>query len=1260
MKKLKFLLCAALAVTLASSVFVGCASSDSANKSVTDVIKSEYGTTEFNISFISEGSAPVDDVVYTAYSMPTLPTPERVGYIFGGWYFDEGFTVRYTEGCLYSYMCDVVLYAKWEKEEFTQNGTYDIEFSAEILEDTIKKKNGEDSVFKDFASAISQTETYIEKTDGDLLLKLQYDCGETVGFGYYEVFTVGVNYSMTGTDTKIAETIASDTETVKTIFLDLNNFDIAKSIYLNVNVYDDNVWQYTYTVEFNITRLIGFSKNYVDVSEGLEDGYYLVRTGYYTAANAESPMAQYDPVYAYIKAEGGNYTLIKPFTPYRGLLMSSATGTDDDLYKRATTFCTFWFGYRINIPEGAYDTKINKSDYEYLPEYYNASDYINLSYEYHADTGKSYTVIDLGNDLSSQYMLLGAPTGWMEMTDSGSATVMLKLDYAHIIRLNGVDDYTPLSGDSYSYGSEAVYYPGNLSDLNNSVDMTETIEKYGTNTEIIDFFYSVATSGEKQILSSKITITPDEGTANFNVTDSRYALATFNVNYNVYGYEAESGANLWADMITINTFGSTGLREKKQIIQGKSCTASESVNLASLFAEKTGEEYSDGVTAYEYSVENGKVNYKSGKKLSSLSLTFESTVAIKFIWSDGDGNNKTIVVQLAEYEEPQVTVSNYTADGYSLGDDVPIPYVTAKWMGTSYDYYGNFYDDEDSDRRIIDNTKVALFDVENGNTVSFFKGDSFTIDSGEVKIAFTVKNKFGEIYIYYLTYSSVNRNLEYSVADGDGNVYAEGTEGSSATVVEAEADYGVFVKSGEVGTYIDKDFCMDINGKDINLDFSACNVYTRDSLTVCRTEAEALKTIGDGYALLEFIYTDDGGNSFTLCGIYGITLNGRQDCSFVSDKQLFTGYTYDLPSVYVSDGKIKLGSCYVNVYKSEGGEYKLQRSVVDGQEFTLITAGQYRMVYSVYIRYDENGDKVFGSVSEQKSIHFCQDIEVCDGKGNVSITYVTDSDHPFADSVAYTTFEEDGETYYSYTCEYSLAGNIISLGSKYFKSSSDNLYAWLASRSYTVEDTGKLFFAGNVISDYIGSFRAKEVTLYSVWDEGLTITFTAVDENGDTIVVSEETTYRQTGNYRTACYPVYLDQVTEKLTVPEGYEFLGWTGGVFGDEIVTLDKRLSNTHYFMNVESHVCTVNAVFKKYHKVIYNVDYDYCSTSFDAETVYDGETISDVTAKMSLTCKVEGYGFKGWYIYGDENKTLIDLSTYKVTSDVRLVALFGPVEE
>lgn len=62
--------------------------------------------------------------------------------------------------------------------------------------------------------------------------------------------------------------------------------------------------QTTYTVEFSIERLIGFSRPFEDTSVPLEDGYYLVRTYMSQLDMSETMMDSFNPVYSYIIAEG--------------------------------------------------------------------------------------------------------------------------------------------------------------------------------------------------------------------------------------------------------------------------------------------------------------------------------------------------------------------------------------------------------------------------------------------------------------------------------------------------------------------------------------------------------------------------------------------------------------------------------------------------------------------------------------------------------------------------------------------------------------------------------------------------------------------------------------------------------------------------------------------------------------------------------------------------------------------------------------------
>ena len=64
--------------------------------------------------------------VWTAGSV-TLPSPQRTGYTFGGWYTNSSFTgTSYAAGATYSTLADVTLYAKWNansyKIHFNANG----------------------------------------------------------------------------------------------------------------------------------------------------------------------------------------------------------------------------------------------------------------------------------------------------------------------------------------------------------------------------------------------------------------------------------------------------------------------------------------------------------------------------------------------------------------------------------------------------------------------------------------------------------------------------------------------------------------------------------------------------------------------------------------------------------------------------------------------------------------------------------------------------------------------------------------------------------------------------------------------------------------------------------------------------------------------------------------------------------------------------------------------------------------------------------
>ena len=126
-KKVIILLAALMAISFA---FTGCTALSNQNQTPQDIIKDAYGNTEFTISFIDNGAvSPIADITYTANNMPTLPTPEKLGYVFEGWYLDSAFTIPYSDGILYLYMRDVTLYAKWAEESLEQNGVYAVSYT---------------------------------------------------------------------------------------------------------------------------------------------------------------------------------------------------------------------------------------------------------------------------------------------------------------------------------------------------------------------------------------------------------------------------------------------------------------------------------------------------------------------------------------------------------------------------------------------------------------------------------------------------------------------------------------------------------------------------------------------------------------------------------------------------------------------------------------------------------------------------------------------------------------------------------------------------------------------------------------------------------------------------------------------------------------------------------------------------------------------------------------------------------------------------
>jgi uncharacterized repeat protein (TIGR02543 family) len=70
----------------------------------------------YTISFDTKGGVALDSITTLDQTNGELniPTPQRQGYVFDGWYFDESYTRKYTPS--YIFTQDTTLYAKWTEK----------------------------------------------------------------------------------------------------------------------------------------------------------------------------------------------------------------------------------------------------------------------------------------------------------------------------------------------------------------------------------------------------------------------------------------------------------------------------------------------------------------------------------------------------------------------------------------------------------------------------------------------------------------------------------------------------------------------------------------------------------------------------------------------------------------------------------------------------------------------------------------------------------------------------------------------------------------------------------------------------------------------------------------------------------------------------------------------------------------------------------------------------------------------------------------
>lgn len=1248
----------------------GCGKNNTKNPQ--DAIIDAYGDKEYKISFSSEElEEPLEDLTYTAKSIPTLPTPQKVGYVFSGWFFDKTYHTQYQDNLLLMTMSDVTLYAKWIKEDMSISGTYDIDFEAKILEDTINEGSTTNKYggYKKFPDNISTANTYIEKTDSDILLKIEYDCVDLEPYGALrDSYKVTVNAIKNSSSVYIKENVNSMSDTIKTLYIRITDIDLSTPIYLDIETTNWNVeglsdeeryaTTTTYTTEFKITRLIGFKTPYADTSVTLDDGYYLVRSYYKTIENESSMGSSFNSVYSYLKADGGKYTLIKPFTPYSGLIKYNLGKLEEpyskNLFYRLMSYMPNQYCFELDTT--SYDGKVESN---YYPETYKAKKYLDYSLEFHTDDYKIYSIIDLGTNFKRELGLMYSVSGYMEAASGmGSGIQILYMDYDHIIKLSDENvDYKELDGNNYSFNTTDSFYPGEYSDLNDKNLTYEETLNNGLSTKMMNFWYSATSDNapyeSRKIYSSKISFKPTDETNSKNISDSRYEIAHFNIETNIYGYDAivqrKNDEELYYDSMSVQTFGSTGMRESLKYRVGKTINLGDVIRTEDIYKEKVSNNIDFSNVSYKgYSIINGVIDFSKEITLNKA-FTFEEDIAIVYITVDDNFNEKTTIVELVQKTNPdyKITDDNHdwqwsdAEDAYisstidKEGVSVELPALTYSWNGVKNVRFKNaWYDDESC----INPLHVGIFtNLDGVYSLSYlgYQKKEFIASSNETYVCYELENVYGETSFVRFKYVSSEKET-YKIESDNNEIISQGNVqyDDYEKIKDIKANESIYLTNDNISLMLSRKFNITISNQTFAMTPSSYTMYLLDENNHSTTIEEEILN-GNINSLIMDVegYTNDYswfilsikylyfGNEFTSNYIYGIGFSGEKTTNLLKYDSYFvnTLYTMNIPYIYSFGGDF-ISTSNIIVKHRIGG--KTDNSFYANKTY-ILDKGKYEFS----LTFNEVGEYYVGFNFTLNSItySFGQVIDVLSDKSDITITYVTDEEHKF----------KDGLTERKIT--YNLSNTITTLGEKEFNGN-DILFGWTQNinRDATNKDVAK-----NGISNFIEKYNSQNVILYAIWDSGISVTAKSLG-NEDRIKYY----------YRDASTGYYIiDLSAYKVYPPTGYVLAGWTGGFLSDNVKTGKIYLNE----ISKDEDYLTINAVYKKMVTIKYSINSLYSTTVIRNESLLE-ETKLD---SNRIVVSKSGYTFVGWCVLGDETKTIIDLSTYKFTIDTTLVAIFTDSE-
>ena len=1279
-----------------------------------DLIIEKYGDKEFKISFSSYNlDEPLSDVIYTANNIPNLPTPTKVGYRFAGWYFDEAYTQAYNKEYLYTKMTNLTLYAKWEKEGFINNGIYEIDFSAHILDNSIVKGKLADTYgYLEFPDLIVKDETYIEKNENGLFLRIQYDmkyhCPTIDDEGNLGTLTVTVSDS----NSRISDTesIIDRTGTIETIYYDFSSCNVADSIYLNVEFYnwnakltDESDRVYTkvgYTVEFKITKFIGYTTSYVDANDKLEDGYYSIKTHYASLNKEASMLDTFNPVYSYIYAKNGHYQLIKPMNVYNSDIIGNLTDEDYNHIRTgyARDFTYFTFDQSIVASDEEVNDYFDKIDWA---NYFNAKEFGDLTYEFDKNTGRYYYVFDLGSKANVDLILIGASTGAMtEMFNMGPTYKRLVIDYSSMVKLSSID-YVPLSGNSYTYSTtQAFYFYSDFDSLKGNT-IYEAEQAYGMYNDLINIFYG-SNDGKKisELYSTKMTVKP---LTNKSIQDNKGSIFTFEVTYECYGYDPSSAkAPLYLDEIEWQTFSYYSQRATKRVELGYEASLNENIDIYSLYRNKINNSLLDRKLTYKaYKLnDNGEVDYSKEVNINlSENNTFKFTQNIAlYLQGEFDGVIKSALISIVKKEEPNITIEDsYTYDdedynitwtydtdsgsylsskSYYKGDKAHIPEI-------KYTSYGNEYSSLDAYNSINDvyhmnQEKISIYSFSNNmySKVNYdyevWNDSMFDMSNDNMIVVYRLIDRYGYSKNITLNYKGeekgtyqILRNGEV-VSSGTQYYYGDGTRRSINVVDTKPLEYDSLIDP------INVNYTLKIGDVEYPLNLEKFTCYSKDKTIEGKTSEDLVDAItNSSYALVCFEYAKDE-DKYTMYYVYNLKINGKNYSSYsiTNGKEFFTQTSYTFNNIILMDTNgTNLSTSYIKITKFNNGYYtNVSDSDIENTNnvnFKFLTSGKFRLTYSIALVEDENDESVLEDGT--KTITLSEDITVHSLDEELTLTYKTDALHPFRSDLPDVETLSDGSQIHKVKIRQSSTN--YCLDKSYFESSNDNLYKWgYYKKNGSVNEYANV---GGELKNVGAKLNSTTPLLVAIWDEGLTVS-AKYTVGGITKTIATKTYYKSGGKYTFSLGDFVF-------AVPSNCSFVGWRSDkkvfyetVGSDVVYSNETSYTNNMSFDFTES--CVIEAIIKEPISLkFYTYNFTGDDVNFDDFNALQLSTLTiqeDTSLKEGLTSTQLKYvklqeskdGFKYWAVYKDGQLNRIDnldnfvvSKSYLYDGKVNIVAVF-----